>query len=227
MATPRLSRAEYAAELDRRLRDDLAVRHTMTFESKDEIKAAGCMWHPRSKSWLAPDAEIRDRMLALCEAAGSARDAQAALGIEAVREAAAREWASAASAWMRTEGRVERGQVIKIEPGRRGLVVEVERPHYHSADECEDMDCFCRRYGWFTGFTAREVLNTPEEESADRAERERVEAVHSAVQRRTELVAHIRSTGEWPDGSNDATGDELLVKSAHLRLRLRRVVRGW
>lgn len=48
------------------------------------------------------------------------------------------------------------GQVIE-EFGKKWLVVATEKPYYHTRDDCEDQDCFCRDYGWKHPYTALPV----------------------------------------------------------------------
>ena len=48
-----------------------------------------------------------------------------------------------------------------------GIIVRVDKSYYHSEDECEDRDCFCRRYGWRTPYQVREIAPTAEQLAAE------------------------------------------------------------
>jgi hypothetical protein len=51
-------------------------------------------------------------------------------------------------------------------------VVSVGAPYNHTNDDCEDLDCFCGRYGWRTPYTAREIPATTEQLAAETQKRE-------------------------------------------------------
>jgi hypothetical protein len=46
------------------------------------------------------------------------------------------------------------------------VVVWVSAPFFHSEEECEDMDCFCGRYGWHVAYQAIQVAPTAAEQAA-------------------------------------------------------------
>lgn len=69
------------------------------------------------------------------------------------------------------------------------VVVDVSAPHYHSEDECEDMDCFCGHRGWQVSYSAIRVAAT-EQETAERAA---AEAAKVATEEARRLVTSALS----------------------------------
>lgn len=76
--------------------------------------------------------------------------------------------------------------------GKHYVVANVGKSYYHSADACEDMDCFCRDYGWRTSYTAREI--TPEQLAAETqktAEDKERKALESAIRGSFSIATHL------------------------------------
>ena len=81
-----------------------------------------------------------------------------------------------------------------------GIVVSVGRSYYHSEDECEDMDCFCRNYGHRTPYTVREIAATPEQLASE------ARKAADAEERKTLETAIRASYGVGPNPAPGSTG---------------------
>jgi len=113
-----------------------------------------------------------------------------------------RKWAGDAAGWSRPgKSDPELGSVFahrdKAGSERHYMVIRLGTPYYHSEDECEDMDCFCGRYGWQTGYDARPVTASASEREL---EQQRVAAIQVAEDARKRRDQRFRELAVPPEG---------------------------